>query len=82
MEKQEPTVDQVTLIICGVGVTMSADAIAEFLVIPRAIVQLKGDTLRSPATRGTDALPPPLESIAPSHPGVAELTMDQILLAM
>lgn len=90
MEKQDPPANQLTVTIYGVTVTVSADAIAEFLKIPRAAVPLEGDAPPRPATRG-DACPLlALEGDAPPCPvpkahavaGNAEPTVDHILLSM
>ncbi|KAB1226814.1 hypothetical protein CJ030_MR1G005066 [Morella rubra] len=82
MEKQEPTKNQVTLTVCRVRVTVSACTIAEFVGILRAAVSLEHDALPPSATGGTDGPPPLIEGDASPHLGVAEPTMDHILLTM
>ncbi|KAB1226885.1 hypothetical protein CJ030_MR1G011832 [Morella rubra] len=59
MGKQDPTADQLTVTIRGVTVTMSADAIAKFLHIPRATFPLEGDAPLPPPPK-SDAHPPPI----------------------
>ncbi|KAB1221934.1 hypothetical protein CJ030_MR2G008661 [Morella rubra] len=80
MGKHDPTVDQLTVTVRGVTVTMSADAIAEFLHIPRSAFPIEGDAPLPPPPKGDAHLPPVPEAHAIA--GEGEPTMDHILLSI